>query len=76
MLSGNGNLLVAENSDIDEWTFESAGEDKYYIRTTVDGVDKYIRMNGSSVTLADKASASEIQAVPAQILSILLASCL
>ena len=64
VLNNSGNLLVAENSDIQEWTFESTGEDKYYIKTTVEGTEKYIRINGSNVTLVDKSSASEIQAIP------------
>ncbi len=64
VLGGNSNLLVAENSDIQEWTFEYAGADNYYIKTTIDGADKYLRMNGASVSLVDKSSASAIQAVP------------
>lgn len=64
VLNNSGNLLVAENSDIQEWTFESAGEDKYYIRTTVDGADKYLQIQNGNVKLVDKSSASEIQAIP------------
>ena len=66
VLGGNSNLLVAENSDIQEWTFEYAGADNYYIKTTIDGADKYLRMNGASVSLVDKTSASAIQAVPGE----------
>ncbi len=64
VLNNSGNLLVAKGSDIQEWTFESAGEDKYYIKTTVGGTEKYIRINGNNVTLVDKSSASEIRAIP------------
>ncbi|MBE6009164.1 MAG: LPXTG cell wall anchor domain-containing protein [Lachnospiraceae bacterium] len=65
VLNNSGNLLVAENSDIQEWTFEAIELDKYYIKTTVDGAEKYLRINYSSVTLVDdKASASQIRATP------------
>ena len=65
VLNNKGILLVAENSDIQEWTFESAGEDKYYIKTTVEGEEKYLRINNGNVTLANnRASASMIQATP------------
>ena len=65
VLGGNGNLLVAENSDIQEWTFEYASADNYYIKTTVEGAVKYLRVSGSSITLVDdKTSASAIQANP------------
>ena len=40
VLTNDGILLVAENSDIQEWTFESAGADSYYIKTTADGAEK------------------------------------
>ncbi len=65
VLNNKGILLVAENSDIQEWTFESAGEDKYYIKTTVEGEEKYLSINGANVTLVDsQADASKIQAMP------------
>ena len=65
VLNNKGNLLVAENSDIQEWTFEAAGADNYYIKTTVDGQEKYLRINNGNVTLVDNAaSASVIKAEP------------
>ena len=65
VLSNSGNLLVAENSDIQEWTFESIEKDKYYIKTTIDGTEKFLRINNANVTLVDdKSSASAIQANP------------
>ena len=65
VLTNSGNLLVAENSDIQEWTFESVSADLYYIKTTVEGTEKYLCISGSNVTLVDdKASASPIQAIP------------
>ena len=67
VLGGNSNLLVAENSDIQEWTFESIEKDKYYIKTTIDGTEKFLRINNANVTLVDdKTSASAIQAVPGE----------
>ena len=65
VLTNSGNLLVAENSDIQAWTFESVIEDKYYIKTTVDGAVKYLSISGSNVTLVDTpADASVIKATP------------
>ncbi len=64
VLNNSGNLLVAENSDIQEWTFESVGKDKYYIKTTVEGAEKYLHIQNSNVTLVDESSASEVQAIP------------
>ena len=65
VLHSSGNLLVAENSDIQEWTFESAGENNYYIKTTVGGEEKYLHINGANVRLEDdRASASVIKATP------------
>ena len=53
VLGSDGILLVAQDSDIQEWTFESVNEDKYYITTTVDGSKKYLTIDGSNVTLED-----------------------
>ena len=65
VLHNKGVLLVSESSDIQEWTFESAGEDNYYIKTTVDGAEKYLRINGNNVTLVDdRTSVSKIKATP------------
>ena len=65
VLNNNGTLLVAENSDIQEWTFESAGADFYYIKTTAEGAEKYLHINNGNVTLVDgRDGASEIQAIP------------
>ena len=65
VLTNKGILLVAENSDIQEWTFESVREDKYYIKTTAEGTIKYLNIDGANVTLVDdRDSASEIRAIP------------
>ena len=66
VLTNDGILLVAEGSDIQEWTFVSLNEDKYYITTTVDGQTKYLTVRGNDVTLEDTPdeTASVIRAVP------------
>ena len=66
VLDNEGILLVARNSDITDWSFESVEEDKYYITATVDGVKKYLTISGSSVTLEETPDAtnSVIRAVP------------
>ena len=53
VLDNDGVLLVAENSDIREWTFHSVEKDKYYITTTVDGSEKYLTIRSGNVTLED-----------------------
>ena len=47
-------LLVAPGSDLATWTFESAGSNKYHLTTVVDGITKYLTINGANVTLADE----------------------
>ena len=64
VLNNKSILLVSENSDIQEWTFESIEKDKYYIRTTVDGEEKYLNITNGNVTLVGQGEASVIQAVP------------
>ena len=65
VLTNSGTLLVAENSDIQEWTFESIEENKYYIKTTVDGAVKYLSISNNNVTLADAPTdASVMKATP------------
>ncbi|MBR4164124.1 MAG: hypothetical protein IKR11_11425 [Solobacterium sp.] len=65
VLDNDGNLLVAENSDIQEWTFEAIELDQYYIKTTVDGADKYLQIQNGNVKLVDsKDNASQIKATP------------
>ncbi len=66
VLDNEGILLVAEGSDIQEWTFESRGEDYYYLKTTVNGAAKYLTVNGKNITLSDTPDPeySVIKAVP------------
>ena len=54
VLDNDGILLVAEGSDITQWTFHSQGGDTYYITTTVDGQTKYLTINNNNVTLEDE----------------------
>ncbi|MCR5264356.1 MAG: fibro-slime domain-containing protein, partial [Clostridiales bacterium] len=60
VLTNDGVLLVAQNSDITEWTFEAVENNVYKIKTTVGGSVKYLRFDGSAVTLADEDEASLI----------------
>ena len=65
VLNNKGNLLVAENSDIQEWTFVSVSADNYYIKTTVEGAEKYLQIKNGNVKLVDSQDdASVIQAMP------------
>lgn len=54
VLDNDGYMLVTNSSDIAEWVFESQGEDRYYISTTIDGQKKYLSISGSDVTLVDQ----------------------
>ena len=67
VLNNEGILLVAANSDITEWTFHCDHEDRYYITTTVNGLKKYLTINGRNVVLTDEAGRGEnslIQVIP------------
>ena len=65
VLDNDGVLLVAENSDIQEWTFESIWEDQYYITTTVDGQKKFLNIGRNALTLSDEpTNSSVIRAIP------------
>ena len=54
VLDNDGVLLMAQNSDVTEWTFESVSEDRYHITTTVDGTKRYLTIRGADVTLEDR----------------------
>ena len=65
ILDNEGVLLVASDSDITEWTFRSVSEDGYYITTTVDGEERYLKIDQGKVALTDdQAQASVITASP------------
>ena len=54
VLDHEGVLLVSADSDITEWTFENVRGDYYHLTTMVDGVKKYLTINGTSIFLADE----------------------
>lgn len=54
VLTNNGVLLVAEGSDIVEWTFHNVSGTDYYITTKIDGQTKYLTIDGKNVTLTDE----------------------
>ncbi len=66
VLEHKGVLLVSSESDITEWTFESKGEDKYYIKAETDDGPKYLTINGNNVTLQTEPDPAKslIQAIP------------
>ena len=53
VLNNNGLLLVAEGTDIDQWTFEWVTKNCYYLKTIVDDEPKYMTINGNRLTLND-----------------------
>ena len=59
-------LYVTEDASISMWTFHNAGEDYYYLSSSVGGNIKYIKMENSGLSLVDSAeSATRMQVVPA-----------
>ena len=54
VLERTGILLVSENTDLTEWSFEKIRQDKYYITTEIEGQKKYLTVSGASVTLTDE----------------------
>ena len=53
VLDNTGILLVAQDSDIVEWSFENISDDLYYITTQAGGQKQYLTINGANVTLQD-----------------------
>ncbi len=65
VLNHDGMLLVAQGSDITEWTFVIDHEDQYRLSTVVDGSTRYLVVNGANVTLTeDPEEASLIKVTP------------
>lgn len=54
VLTNEGTLLVAKDSDLTEWKFASVKEDKYYISCGADGQVKYITLRDGNITLEDE----------------------
>ena len=53
VLDNEGVLLVAENSDITEWTFRWVQDDLYRITAEIDGQTVYLSIDGANVVLTD-----------------------
>ncbi len=49
----DGELLVAKDSDLTDWTFECIDGSTYYITTMVGGTKKYLTLSGNNLTLED-----------------------
>ena len=66
VLDNDGILLVAENSNIQQWTFHSMqDENKYKLSTEIDGQTYYLLIDWQSVSLTpDEEEASTIEAIP------------
>ena len=63
---GDGDkLYVSDESDISMWTFHWDNEDNYYLTTVVDGSTKYLKIEGSGVSVvSSQGEASIIKVVP------------
>ncbi len=65
VLDKEGIYLMAQESEIIQWTFESAQGTQYYITTEVDGTKKYLTLSGDKLTLeSEPANGSLITATP------------
>ena len=53
ILSNDGVLLLDSQTDVQMWTFEYVRDDKYYIKTNVEGVEKYLSITSSGLKLLD-----------------------
>ena len=53
VLNNEGVLLVAEGSDISQWTFNNVWGVSYRISTEVDGATKYLAISGDALKLVD-----------------------
>ena len=51
-------LYVAEDSDITMWTFHNISSDHYTVSTVVNGQTRYLRLSGSTLSLAEEANAT------------------
>lgn len=61
----NDMLFVPKDSDITLWTFDRIAEDKYYIKTTVNGNVEYLKITSGGLTLTQTPDEScKIQVVP------------
>jgi fibro-slime domain-containing protein len=56
----NSTLYVAEDSDISMWTFHWVSDVQYKLSTDVNGETKYLKFNGSTLTMVGENDASVI----------------
>ncbi|MBR2742007.1 MAG: hypothetical protein IKD89_00265 [Clostridia bacterium] len=52
VLDNTGDLLVAQDSDLTDWTFHTQGENYYYVTAQVGGETKYLTLDGKNLVLA------------------------
>ncbi|MBQ2656468.1 MAG: LPXTG cell wall anchor domain-containing protein [Erysipelotrichaceae bacterium] len=60
VLDKDGILLVAENSEISDWTFTSIDSNRYYLSTTINEETKYLKISGNSLTLTNSEAEASI----------------
>lgn len=60
VLDNDGILGLFRDSDLTEWTFENIDEDHYYVKTHVGDAEKYLTINGTSLTLEDSPQAGSV----------------
>ncbi len=58
-------VYVPSSSDASMWTFVLSDEDKYYLKTTVGGADRFLASDGTALSLvSDPSNASQFRATP------------
>ncbi len=62
VLSHKGELLISETSDLAEWTFTNVGSSRYYMTTQIGGAVKYLKLDGSGLTLSDAPASVVVEA--------------
>ena len=61
----NDKLFVPRDSDISIWQFHWTGDTQYLLSTSVDGAEKYLKIDASGLSLVDsEAEASSVQVEP------------
>ena len=61
----NDTVFVSNDSDISQWTFEWAGEDKYYLRSTSNGSTKYLSVTAQGLSLVSEPDEScKLRVIP------------
>ena len=57
-------LFVPKDSDMSMWTFHLEKEDEYRISVLSEGVEKYLKISGNSLLLAEESEASVFKVTP------------